>query len=71
MDLIYRGAAGTIIACSGSGPWNGLPGCATKLRSGFNGVIISEKVLFFVPPDPRFEMALDDPRMDLPGRAVI
>ncbi|KAE9375183.1 HET-domain-containing protein [Stipitochalara longipes BDJ] len=56
MDMIYRGAAVTIVACSGMSPWHGLPGCSTQLRSGSSCVTIGDQVLFSVPPDPRYEI---------------
>jgi hypothetical protein len=56
MDLIYRGAAATIVACAGTSPWYGLPGVSSRLRSGSNRVQIGDQVLFSVPSDPRFEI---------------
>jgi Heterokaryon incompatibility protein (HET) len=56
MDLIYQRAAGTIIACSGIGPWHGLPGCSSRLRSGSSRLAKDKQVIFSVPPDPRCEI---------------
>jgi hypothetical protein len=56
MDLIYRGAAATIVACAGTSPWYGLPGVSSRLRSDPNRVQIEDQVLFAVPSDPRFEI---------------
>jgi hypothetical protein len=56
MDLIYRGAAATIVVCSGMSPWYGLPGCSSRLRSGSDRIRIGDQVLFSVPSDPRYEI---------------
>ncbi|KAF4630652.1 hypothetical protein G7Y89_g7491 [Cudoniella acicularis] len=56
MDMIYKRAAGTIVACSGKSPWYGLPGCSSRSRSGSGRVAIDDRIFFSVPSDPRYEI---------------